>query len=304
MIMMDNMLDVLREHYAINFDRMELMRDGGSVSYTVFSGSERYFLRVIKPSFLDTAVMGADIHVFLQKQGFPVPPVIFTGDGRPYVRTDNGICILYEFVAGGEANPDLDAEAIGALIGRLHAVMQGYTGELVKRDRHFFIDRYIDILRSKHYERTDAFLAYGNALWDKVKLLPRGYCHGDLYVGNIHQTPDGKFYIVDFDTSCDGFPMYDPALICNRTVFFDYDECAYEKSKAVLMRFLSEYMKQKPLSQNEIDAFADLIALYHFALQATIIETYGLDCVDHAFLDRQLDWLYRWREQDVGFLIL
>ena len=130
MIMMDNMLDVLREHYAINFDRMELMRDGGSVSYTVFSDSERYFLRVIKPSFLDTARMGADIHVFLQKQGFPVPPVIFTGDGCPYVRTDNGLCILYEFVAGGEANPDLDAEAIGALIGRLHAVMQGYTGEI------------------------------------------------------------------------------------------------------------------------------------------------------------------------------
>ena len=107
----------------------------------------------------------------------------------------------------------------------------------------------------------------------------------------------GKFYIVDFDTSCAGFPMYDPTLICNKTDYFDFDEHAYEKSKVILLRFLPEYMKQKSLSQREIDAFFDLIALYHFALQATIIEAYGLDCVDYAFLDKQLDWLYRWRDQ-------
>lgn len=38
-----------------------------------------------------------------------------------------------------------------------------------------------------------------------------------------------------------------------------------------------------------------MLALYHFALQATMIEINGLDCVDEAFFDRQLSWLYQWR---------
>ncbi len=71
------------------------------------------------------------------------------------------------------------------------------------------LGRYIDILRRKQYPKVEEFLTYGNALWDKVRDLPCGYCHGDMYDGNIHKTPDGKFYMLDFDTSCEGFPMYD-----------------------------------------------------------------------------------------------
>ncbi|HBR31750.1 MAG TPA: hypothetical protein DD733_06665 [Clostridiales bacterium] len=91
--------------------------------------------------------------------------------------------------------------------------------------------------------------------------------------------------------------MYDLTLFCNKTHYFDFDEHGYEKSKGILLRFLPEYTKYNALSQKEINAFYDLIALYHFALQATVIENYGLDCVDNAFFDRQLDWLYRWQEQ-------
>ncbi|KAF0193739.1 MAG: aminoglycoside phosphotransferase [Bacillota bacterium] len=292
-----DILSILNEYYPIRFDRKELMRNAGSVSYAVFSGNDKYFLRVIKPAFLDTAVIGADVQAFLQNQGFPVPPVILTKDNLPYVRMDNGLFILYEFVEGSESNPEQDAEAIGALIGKLHNMMKEYTVELVKRDKHFFIGRYIDILRRRQYPKVDEFLIYGNVLWNKVRDLPRGYCHGDMYDGNIHKTPDGKFYMLDFDTSCEGFPMYDPTLICNKTHYFDFDERGYEKSKGILSRFLPEYLKYNALSQKEINAFYDLIALYHFALQATVIENYGLDCIDNAFLDRQLDWLYRWREQ-------
>ena len=292
-----DILSILNGYYPIHFDRNEMMRDAGSVSYTVYSGNDQYFLRAVKPAFLDTAVMGADIQVFLQNQGFPVPPVIFTKDTRPYVRMDDGLFILYEFVEGSESNPEQDAEAIGALIGRLHNVMKKYTGELVKRDKHFYVDRYIDILRRKEYPKVNEFLTYGDALWDKVKDLPYGYCHGDMYDGNIHKTPDGKFYVLDFDTSCEGFPMYDPTLFCNKTHYFNFDEGGYEKSKRILSRFLPEYLKYNTLSQTEVNAFYDLIALYHFALQATVIENFGLACVDHTFLDKQLDWLYRWQEQ-------
>jgi len=91
--------------------------------------------------------------------------------------------------------------------------------------------------------------------------------------------------------------MYDPALICNRTHYFKFQKSGYEKSRRVLERFLPEYLKYNPLSQAEIGAFYDLIAVYHFALQATIMELHGPDCVDNHFLDRQLDWLRRWQNQ-------
>lgn len=91
--------------------------------------------------------------------------------------------------------------------------------------------------------------------------------------------------------------MYDPALICNMTDYFTLEEDGYAKSKEVYMRFLPEYMQYNDLSQQDMDAFYDRIALYHFALQATIIEIFGIDCVDNAFLDRQLKWLYKWQEQ-------
>ena len=273
------------------------MRDMGSTSYTTFSGSNKYFMRMIKPAFFNTAVTGADIQVFLQNQGFPVPPIIFTNEDMPYVRTENGLFILYEFIEGNDSDPEQDAEAIGALVGRLHQVMKAYPGELVIRDKHFYIDRYIEILQKKQYPRIDEYSAYGDVLWEEIKNLPRGYCHGDMYDGNIRKASDGKLYIHDFDTSCEGFPMYDLTLICDMTKYFDFDERNFDRSNEVLSRFIPEYKEYNTLSRAEIDAFHSLVAIQHFSTQATVMEMFGLDCIDSTDMDNQLEWLYRWREQ-------
>ena len=44
----------------MNFNKYKQLRDGGSTSYAVFSGGDKYFLRVIKPAFFDTAINGVD----------------------------------------------------------------------------------------------------------------------------------------------------------------------------------------------------------------------------------------------------
>jgi Ser/Thr protein kinase RdoA (MazF antagonist) len=263
----------------------------------VFSGGEKYFLRVIKLAFFDTAVTGADIQMFLQNNDFPVPPIIFTTADQPYIKFDDELYILYSFIEGSESDPEQDAEAIGALVGKLHVVMKCYPGDLVKRDKQFYIGRYIDILRNRKYSRAEEFFVYGERLWDNIKDLPRGFCHGDMYSGNIHKTSDGRLFLLDFDTSCDGFPMYDPTLICDMTKYFHYDEQNFMRSKNVLQRFIPEYAKYNHLSQSEINAFYDLIAIQHFSTQATVMEIFGHDCLNDSELDYQLDWLYRWREQ-------
>lgn len=265
-------LRVLNARYPIRFDRLEFLRDSGCRAYAAFAGDRKYFLRVTKPALFDTASSALEIQVFLQKRGFAVPPILFTKENAPCVQ-------------------------MGALVGELHRLMEEYPGNLIKRDRQFYIGRYLDILRRKRYPRAEEFAAYGEALWERVKDLPRGYCHGDMYRGNFLKTPEGSLYLLDFDTSCEGFPLYDPALICNMTDYFQWDEDGYSKSKDVFARFLPEYAERSPFGRQNAGAFYDLIALYHFTLQATIIEIFGLDCVDDVFFDWQLDWLYRWREQ-------
>jgi len=294
-------INFLKEHYSIKTDTLELVREAGSSAYIVTEGGYRYFLRVVKPAFFDTAANAAGIQYFLQGRDFPVPKIHPAEDGSPCVewrlKDDKRLFVLYEYIEGRESEPEQDAEAIGELIGKLHKAMKSYPGPLVKHDKLFFIGRYIDILHRKQYPKADEFAAYGDTVWEKVKDLPRGYCHGDMYSGNIHKAADGKLYVLDFDTSCEAFPVYDPVLICNRTHYFEFDPNGYEKSKAVFARFLPAYLKYSPLGQTEIDAFFDLIAVYHFQVQATVIEINGLDCVNAAFLDRQYDWLCRWREQ-------
>ena len=297
---MEEIIEILNKKYHINFDRIKLMRDMGSTSYTAFSGSNKYFMRVIKPALFNTAVTGANIQVFLQNQGFPVPRIIFTNEDLPYVRKEDVLLILYEFIEGNDSDPEQDAEAIGALVGKLHQAMKAYQGELVKRDKHFYIGRYIKILRKKQYPRINEYIVYGDALWEKIKDLPRGYCHGDMYDGNIRKDTDGKLYIHDFDTSCEGFPMYDPTLICDMTKYFDFDECNFDRSNKVLSRFVIEYKKYNALSQAEINAFHALIAIQHFSTQATVMEIFGMDCIDSTDMDNQLEWLYRWHEQYEG----
>ncbi len=251
---------LLGERYPMRFDRLELLRDGGSMSYAAYSGGVKYFVRVIRPALMDTAQTGAEVHNFLQARGFPVTPIVHGRGGLPYVKTDDGLCILIEYIEGEDAEPERDAEALGALVGRLHREMRDYPGAFVARDKPFYIGRYIDILRGRGYPGAEAFAQYGDMLWDKLKRLPRGYCHGDLYCGNIRRTPEGKLYMHDFDTSCEGFPMYDVALLCDRTEYFHFYARNYLKSKQVLVRFLTEYRKFRTVSGLEENAFCALIA--------------------------------------------
>jgi len=225
-----------------------------------------------------------------------VPRIILTNDGAPHVQ-DDGFYILYEYIEGDEAHPMRDAKAVGALVGQLHRHMKEYPGPLAQREEYDFVGKYVELLRERNYPRADAFAAHGKALWAQVRHLPRGYCHGDLYRGNVLKAPGGKLYLLDFDTSCVGFPLYDAALFCNRTDYFKLDRGGYTKSRQAFEQFLPEYRKHHALESADFSAVCDLIGIYHFALQATILELFGPDCVDEAFFDAQLAWLRRWSGQ-------
>ena len=296
-----DVLSVLKTNYPLHFVGMEFHRSAGSISYIVTASGKRYFLKIIRPAFVDTAHSSIDIHLHLLDNGVPAPSIIHTKAGNPYVSVSQPdgvyLYVLYEYLAGGEPDIKKDALELGRLTGRFHQVMQNYPGKLVERSRLFFIDRYIRLLEKKGYAKASVFESYGLEMWDKVRHLKKGYCHGDLYIGNVLKAPDGKMYLLDFDTSCQAFPMYDVMMLCNRTDYFQFRQEEYDASKAALDCFLPGYLQFAPLEKVDLDSFFDLIAVYHFQLQATILEIHGLDCVDAAFFDKQLDWLNKWRKQ-------
>lgn len=291
-------LELLRKNYDINTDSITFNRKGGCVSYIVNSSNEKYFLKIIDNAFLDTAIQSIDIQQYLIKNGFPVPQIIETKDNSSYFIYENQLFVLYEYIDGVEPNINNNAEEVGNLVGKLHKLMSSYSSELTTHNKEFFVDRYIDILRKKHYpdEKLNEYIEIGNQLWNSVKDLPCGFCHGDLHRGNLLKTENNKIYVLDFDTACFAPQLFDIAVMCDTTDYFNFDNKEFGHTTDIFNRFMSEYSKYNEIDFT-INQFYDFIALRHFQLQATIVEIYGLDCIDEAFIDKQLDWIKQWRKQ-------
>lgn len=302
-------LELLSKFYNINFYSIKLQREGGCISYYVWDGSDKYFLKLIPSTFMNTSKQSLDILMYLDEKGFPVPRIILTKYGLSHIEVDDLdgkiMFVLFEYIDGNDSNEGEDVQTIGELVGQLHNIMASYQGKLQVNDKDYFINRYIKILKQKNYDanKIEIFQEYGNTLWKRVEHLPRGFCHGDLHRGNLLKISCGKYYVLDFDTSCNAFPIYDIMIMCNTTDYFNFNEEGFHKTKETYESFLKGYTKYCTLNDSEISAFYDLIAIYHYQLQATIIEIYGINCVDNKFLDNQLDWLMKWRKQCESLII-
>ena len=134
--------DILERNYNLNIKGIELFREGGNLAYVVFDRDTKYFLKVVRPPFIENVLRSIDIQLYLMKNRFPVIPIILTKDDTAYVKIGNNnevrIFILYEYIEGDEPARE-NTEKVGELIGRLHKVMKDYTGEL-RTGQHFYRD--------------------------------------------------------------------------------------------------------------------------------------------------------------------
>ncbi len=174
--------------------------------------------------------------------------------------------------------------------------MEKFPEEALSKGKEFFIGRYLDFLRKKNYPRIAEYEELGERLWDTVEDLPQGKCHGDLHRGNLLQNTDGQIFLVDFDTVCRAPFMFDVMVMCDMTDYFNLKQDDIELTKEVYQKFLSGYLDCHTLSREEIDSFPYWVGIRHFQLQATILEIYGVDCIDEGFIDGQLYWLTKWQD--------
>ena len=296
--------EILTDKYGIETPSLEFLREGGTHTYVV-NGKGKFLLKVIGSAFSDTAMQSVSIMRYLEGCGFPVPKTILTKDGDAIFSADvdgeKVLIVLMEYIEGDE--PDLKecAAEVGTLVGRLHELMEKCPVEPIEHGKEFFIERYLKLLRQKNYPRITAYEEIAERSWEKVKDLPCGNCHGDLHRGNLLQSPDGKIYLIDFDTVCRAPIMFDIMVMCDMTDYFMLKPEDIEFTKEVYRKFLSGYSKYHALSREEVLSFPDWVTIRHFQLQATIIEVHGIDCIDEQFIDYQLYWLNKWQESAEGF---
>ncbi len=292
--------DILILNYGIESASLEFLREGGCHTYAV-NGKNKYLLKVIGSAFSDTARQSVSIMRYLEKNGFPVPKTILTKSGETIFETEieseKKLIVLMEFIDGDEPELEKYASEVGGLVGRFHQLMEKYPEKIVPKSKEFFIGRYLDFLRKKNYPRIAEYEELGERLWDKVKNLSLGNCHGDLHRGNLLQKPDGQIFLVDFDTACRAPVMFDVMVMCDMTDYFNLKNEDIKLTKEVYQKFLSGYSGYHELSREEILSFPYWVAIRHFQLQATILEIYGINCIDEGFIDGQLYWLNKWKEE-------
>ncbi len=291
-------LNVLKENYNNQITGIEFIRQGGCMSYAVKSDNNKLFLKIIGNAFTNTAIQSVHIQEYLINNKLPVPKIIYTNLGKPYLEIENQLFVMYEFVEGTEPALKRNIEYIGKLVGRLHSLMNNYKGDLTKQEKAFFVDRYINILKYRGYnnKQLSEYIEVGISLWNSVKNLPYGFCHGDLHRGNLLKTSNNEIYILDFDTACFAPQLFDIAVLCDTTDYFNFNKKDFNRTTNIFNRFIKEYSRYNP-TDFTLNQFYDFIALRHFQLQATIVEIYGSDCIDEKFIDKQLDWIKQWRSQ-------
>lgn len=167
-------------------------------------------------------------------------------------------------------------------------------GPLAKHDKPFFIDRYLRLLAEKDLSAAviSDITDYGQALWDSVSRLPKGFCHGDLHCGNMLRGSAGQYWLFDFDAACQAFPAVDMAWMSDDTNYFELGPQDYENTARKLDRFVSGYARIRVPTEAEIRSVYDWIAIKHYDIQATIAQCQGTSA---SLLEQQHGWLMRWR---------
>lgn len=292
-----DLLEQIQLSYGSEFKNLKLLRDWIGQVYEGSRDNGKYIVKVFRNQYTNQAIQSAKVMTHLKHNQFPVPKVIMALDGSSYITYKNQIVILYEFIEGNEVEKDENLFEIGAMCGRMSILMETYPHKISAHGYDFFIKRYLEVMKKKEYEGLGRLAKLGDFLWSQVLDLPLGVIHGDFHTGNMFLQRN-ELILFDFDACAIASPAYDVATACDATDYFDLSldrlKQGLRETQQNVEKFLEGYGHYATLSKPEVDAIYLFIAIRHFDIQATIIESQGLNCIDDKFLDSQYLWLSTW----------
>ncbi|HEY4429494.1 MAG TPA: phosphotransferase [Paenibacillus sp.] len=297
-----NLINEINRSYPINIKHIELHREMIGKVYFLQSQDKRYTLKIYRSFKTDDALQTIRILDYLKENSYPAVSIIRTEQNESHIilSSQDGCCvgILYDYVEGAMPDGKIEAESIGIQIGQLHNLMDKYPDKLKNRPKTEYIDDYISIMRELdfHSGKTLELEQYGNLLWERIMKLPKNFCHGDLHTGNMIRNQSGEYVLLDFDDASGDYPSMDVAYMSDDTNFNHFHESMYDQTMHLCERFYSGYSKVSVLSNNEIHAILDFIAIRHFQIISRIVRCQGMQSVSKEFCDEQYVWLMKWQE--------
>lgn len=225
----------LEEEYGLKMARLSFLPIGADVNTAVYRAvamdKRAYFLKLRKGDFFEISLT---IPQFLKAQGIrAIIGPLETASGGLWAGLDGYRMVLYPFIEGkdGYELPLTERQWLqfGATLKRIHAacVPPALAG-LIPREtfsphwRDLVTDFQSQVERIEYTDETAgklaAFMREKKGEIERlvlragelaVRLHEQGkqmvLCHSDLHAGNLLLSPDGSFYIVDWDA-----PLFSP----------------------------------------------------------------------------------------------
>ena len=304
----------LNENYGIHADTFELISDWCASVYAVSTSDKKYIFKLHRDFDTQIALQSASIMEYLLKQSFSVVPIVYTKSGHTTISMifpeGNRIGTLVEFI-DGKVGYDLDfnsfAVGIGEAMGLMHSLMENCDKPIIQYGKEHYVGRYINLMKEFNYSpsKIAELEEFGDTLWDNVIRTKPGFCHGDLNVSNFILSPDGKYYIFDFDCAGISYPIIDILCICNMTsTIFDFNIENVENyidSSEKLHLIRQGFEKYRKLSDSDVNAMYSFIGLscYWSAAQENKYRPLFEEreqWLNEQYFDNRYNWLMLWRK--------
>jgi homoserine kinase type II len=233
----------------------------GSVNtnYHLWSGGERYFLRLNEGKSDADVGFEAEVQRFLFEARFPVPHLFLAQDGKSFVPIRGKQAMLFAYAPGEEidrahAAPER-CRRVGEQLGRLHDLALGFTSERENPYAPARVERWLAELRPGGGAGADVDVRAALPLLEeeleaarRLPAAPRGLVHGDLFIDNVLWLGDRVSYVLDWEMSCVDPFAYDLAVAVNAWCFVD----RYDAARARAL--VAGYRAKRKLDADTLEA--------------------------------------------------
>jgi homoserine kinase type II len=179
-----------------------VLRAMANQNFFVSTTEGEYVLRILRTQKLEGLQAEHAIEEQLDKAGILVPHLMKGGNGEPYCEVDGRVVTCTKRIAG--ERPAHATSTIAFQIGETLATFQrvvvevpGYANFWLKKEAAYREIARFD--KSELAQRITARVKEYECVFEMD--LPKGFVHGDLHLGNLIVTPNGKLAVFDFEST-------------------------------------------------------------------------------------------------------
>ncbi len=258
----------LKEFYDLPIERVDLLRNVGGAVFAVIGAAGRYILKLYEEDGMHTAQKAFWAARVLEEKGVDTIQVMDAKNAELCVFSTGEAGYLYKYIEGAPAG-DAQMPALGAYVANVQKALGGFTRGLQDCGKEYYIDRLTRLMYECGFDAgmVRELEACGKQLWQRLSHLKRGVIHGDLNRTNVLVDAEGRLFLIDMDSVCNSFLMYDAAVICETFRHKPFTKEQMEVSTRNFAGFCAAY----PMRM-DMQAFFDLLTMRRFELNATALE--------------------------------